>query len=51
MSEPITEKQKELRNRILTGLDLVYDRLLEFKRQKKSELVVLKDGQIVYVKP
>ena len=51
MSEPITEKLKELRNRILTGLDLVYDRLLEFKRQKKSELVVLKDGQIVYVKP
>jgi hypothetical protein len=51
MSKSTAEKQIELRNRILAGLDLVYERLIEFKRQKKSELVILKDGKIVYVKP
>jgi hypothetical protein len=51
MSKSTAEKQIELRNKILAGLDLVYERLIEFKRQKKSELVILKDGKIVYVKP
>jgi hypothetical protein len=51
MSKSTAEKQIELRNKILVGLDLVYERLIEFKRQKKSELVILKDGKIVYVKP
>jgi hypothetical protein len=51
MSKSTAEKQIELRNRILAGLDLVYERLIEFKRQKKSELVILKDGKIVFVKP
>jgi hypothetical protein len=51
MSKSTAEKQIELRNRILAGLDLVYERLIEFKRQKKSELVIIKDGKIVFVKP
>ena len=45
------EKQKELYNKILVGLEMVYEKLIEFKKQKKSELVILKDGKIVKIKP
>ncbi|MGX5690935.1 hypothetical protein BDE36_3614 [Arcticibacter tournemirensis] len=45
------EKQKELRERILAGLDLAYDRLIKFKKERNSELVVIKDGKIVKIKP
>jgi hypothetical protein len=45
------EKQIELRNKILVGLEKVYEKLIEFKKQKKTELVILKDGKIVKVKP
>lgn len=46
-----TEKQNELYNKILKGLDKVYEKLVEYKKQKKSELVVLKDGKIKRIKP
>ena len=42
-----TLKQK----RILDGLDKVYEKLIEFKKKMGSELVILKDGKIVKVKP
>ena len=45
------EKQIELRNKILLGLEKVYERLIEFKKLKKSDLVILKDGKIVRIKP
>ena len=45
------EKQIELRDKILVGLDKVYDKLIEFKKQKNTELVVIKDNKIVKVKP
>lgn len=45
------ERQKEERNKILKGLEKVYEKLIEFKRQNNSELVILKDNQIVKVKP
>lgn len=45
------EKQIELRDKILVGLEKVYERLIEFKKQKKSELVVMKDNKIVRIKP
>jgi len=45
------EKQIELREKIEKGMDLVYERLIEFKKQKNSELVIMKDGKIVKVKP
>lgn len=41
----------EKRNEILKGLELTYKRLIEFKKQKNSELVVLRDGKIVKIKP
>ena len=45
------EKQLELEAKIIKGLELAYERLLEYKRYKKSELVIMKDGKIVKIKP
>ncbi len=45
------EKQTELYNKILAGLEKVYEKLLEFKKQKNSDLVIIKDNKIVKVKP
>ncbi len=46
-----SEKQKELFDKILKGLDLSYARLIEYKKQKNSVLVVMRDNEIVYLKP
>jgi len=46
-----TEKQTELYNKILFGLEKVYQKLIEFKKQKKTELVIMQDGRIVKVMP
>ncbi|HET8829544.1 MAG TPA: hypothetical protein VFM79_09380 [Pelobium sp.] len=45
------EKQNELRDKIIAGLELTYKRLIEFKKQKNSVLVIMKDNKIVKVKP
>lgn len=45
------EEQIETKNKILIGLEKVYEKLIEFKKQKNSELVVLQNGKIVKIKP
>jgi sulfur carrier protein ThiS len=40
----------EFRDKILKGLELTFRRLLEFKKQKNSPLVVVREGKIVKVK-
>ncbi|WP_165813705.1 hypothetical protein [Terrimonas sp.] len=45
------DKQKELHNKIFLGLRKSFQQLIEFKKQRKSELVILKDNKIVKVKP
>jgi hypothetical protein len=45
------EKQIELKDKILIGLEKVYERLIEFKKQKNSELVILRDNKVVKIKP
>jgi hypothetical protein len=42
-----TSNQKK----ILEGMDKVYEKLIEFKRKKNSELVILKDDKIIRIKP
>ena len=37
--------------KILKGMEMVYDKLIEFKIKMNSELVILKDDKIVRVKP
>ncbi len=43
-------KVKELRNKIIKGIDLAYDRMLEAKQMDDSELVFSHDGKIVKIK-
>lgn len=45
------EKQIEERNKIIKGLEKVYEQLIEFKKQKKSMLVVMQDNKIIEKKP
>ena len=42
---------EERKQKILSGLDLAYKRLIEYKRAKNSVLVVMKGEKIVHVKP
>lgn len=45
------DKQIELKDKIVKGLEKVYERLIEFKKTKNSELVIMKDNKIVKIKP
>lgn len=47
----IIEKQIEEKIKILKGLELTYEKLLEYKKSKNSVLVVLRDNKIVKIKP
>jgi hypothetical protein len=46
-----TEKHIEEKNKILKGLEKVHKKLLEYKKMKNSELVILRDNKIVKIKP
>lgn len=45
------EIQLEEKRKILKGLEKVYEKLIEFKKLKNSELVVMRDNKIVKIKP
>ena len=45
------DKQIELKDDIVKGLEIVYERLIEFKKSKNSELVVMQGDKIVRIKP
>lgn len=45
------DKQIELKEKIVKGLEKVYERLIEFKKANKSELVIMQDNEIVKIKP
>jgi hypothetical protein len=45
------EKQIEIKNKILIGLEKTYEKLLVFKKQKQSYLVVIRENKIVKIKP
>jgi len=42
---------KTLESKILKGLELTYEKLLADKRAKNGEIVVLRDNEIVTIKP
>ncbi|SHF99772.1 hypothetical protein [Flavobacterium defluvii] len=46
-----TYKRSLTQDKILSAMDLVYDKLIEFKKKSNSELVVMKDDKIVRIKP
>lgn len=45
------DKQIELREKIVKGLEKAYEKLIEFKKQKNSELIIMQHGKIVKIKP
>ncbi len=45
------EQLKDERDRIVKGLEETYRRLVEYKKQKKSPMIVLRNGKIVAVDP
>ena len=47
-----TEEQfKEERDRIVKGLEEAYRKLVEYKKQKKSPMIVVRNGKIEAVDP
>lgn len=46
-----TEDKLERRKKILLGLEKAYEKMLEFKKQKNTELIVIRDNKIVKLKP
>jgi hypothetical protein len=44
------ENVKDLRSKILQGLDLAYSRLLTSKQKDDADLVISRNGKIVKVK-
>ena len=45
------EKQIENRNKVLKGLEKTYEKLIEFKKFKNTELVIMVNDKIVKIKP
>lgn len=44
-------KRSEQQAKIISGMDMVHKRLIEFKKKMNSELVVIKNNKIVRIKP
>lgn len=44
-------EQLELRDKLISGLKKAYENVVEFKKQKDSPLVVMRDNKIVRIKP
>ncbi len=45
------EDKIERRNKIIFGLEKAYEKMLEFKKQKNSEIVIIRENKIVRIKP
>ena len=45
-----TETKIERRNKIIKGLEKAYEKMIDFKKQHKSELVIIQDNKIVKIK-
>jgi hypothetical protein len=45
------DKQIELKEKILKGLEKVYEKMVEFKKEKNTEIVVMQGNEIVKIKP
>ena len=51
MNEADQKESDEFRDKVIKGLELSYQRLIEEKRRNNQEIVIMKDGKIVKVKP
>ncbi|MFB9077110.1 hypothetical protein ACFFLS_03285 [Flavobacterium procerum] len=44
-------KRSVNQQKIVDGMNKVYEKLIEFKKKSNSELVIIKDNKIVKIKP
>lgn len=42
---------KEKRKKIILGLEMTYQRLVDYKRYKKSPLIIAKNGEVLEIAP
>ena len=47
----IKEQLKELEDQLTIGLEKAYSKMLEFKKQKDSPIIMSKNGEFVEVDP
>ena len=45
------KKISEQQVKILEGMDLVYEKLIAFKKRMNSDIVVIQDKKVVHIKP
>ena len=45
------DRNKELLEKVMAGMEKVWVKLIAFKKQKGTEIVVMKDGKIYRYKP
>lgn len=45
------QSKSERRDKIILGLEKSYKKMLEFKKQKNSVVVILRDDKIIRIKP
>jgi len=43
-------KMSKTQEKIVKAMNLVYENLIKFKKEKNSPLVVMRDGKIVHIK-
>ena len=46
-----TEAKIDRRNKIIFGLEKAYEKMLEFKKMKNSEIVIIRENKIIRIKP
>jgi hypothetical protein len=45
------DKEQEFEDKLLKGLKKVYEKLIKFKKEKNSVLVIMEGDKIVKIKP
>ena len=45
------KRAEEERDKIIKGLDIAYRRLIEYKKYKKSPMIIMRNGKVVAVDP
>ena len=45
------DKQLVLKEKVLKGLEKVYEKMVEFKKEKNTEIAVMQGSEIVKIKP
>lgn len=45
------ENRRALLDKIVLGMEKVYQKLIDFKKKNNSDLIILRDGKVVRVKP